>query len=249
MIQDVWIVARQECRSIRLSYLPNYGAMLTIALVVALFGLVVPIGLTRGWLNATGFLFLWFWLPWLFVAGPISDSFAGEGERHTLDALFATRLPSFAILTGKTVAVALYAGILGCLALIVSAVVYSATAEIGRLPTMPTPYLQAAAVTTPLAAALAAAAGALISLSALSARQAHQLTMVVVPALMLTLLVLSRLVQVFAPISFGAVSGFIASAVRAPYWLPLSVMVLTLLSVAALLLASKRLQRRRVIPA
>ena len=73
MIQDAWTVGRQEWRNIRRSLMPSAGDVITFALVLGLFGLVIPIGLTGGWLSTTGFFFLWFWLVWLIVAGPISD--------------------------------------------------------------------------------------------------------------------------------------------------------------------------------
>ncbi|MCK7485371.1 MAG: ABC transporter permease subunit [Bacillus subtilis] len=47
-------------------------------------------------------------MPFLWVSGVVADMFAGERERHTLEALLATRLSDQAILFGKLLAAMTY---------------------------------------------------------------------------------------------------------------------------------------------
>ena len=151
MIHDSWIVSRQEWRSIRRSLLPSLGAILTLLATLVLFGIVIPIGHSRGWLNAVANQALWFWLIWLLVAGPISDSFAGEKERHSLETLFSTQLPEIAILGGKIVAVAAYGWLVALFALFASAAI-AYVLDAGE-PVMTTKtVIFVAVVLTPLAA-------------------------------------------------------------------------------------------------
>ena len=76
--------------------------------VVIIFGIFAPLIAGRLWLDYPIVQWLWSWLPLAMSAGMVADTFAGERERDTLEALLASRLPDRAIVLGKVAAVAVY---------------------------------------------------------------------------------------------------------------------------------------------
>lgn len=248
MIQDAWIVGQKELCGIRRSLLPSTGALLTFIFILVLFGVVVPVGLASGWLNTTAYLFLWFWLAWLLTAGPISDSFAGERERHTLDALFATRLSCCAILVGKITAVTLYGLMLALVALVMSALITNASVPGWSVTPIQPIHLEMAGVLTLLSVLLASTAGALISLKARTARQAHQAAIIVVPAIMLIGLAVGRLASALTPATYQRVVDALLRFSRSPAALTAAGAAMALFTVVLFILAAVHLQRCRVVP-
>ena len=248
MILDAWFVGRHELSGIRRAFVPSAGAMLTLVFVLALFGVVVPVSLASGWLNTTAYFFLWLWLAWIVTAGPISDSFAGERERHTLDALFATRLSCCSILIGKIGAVTLYGLALSLVALSMSAVVNFAFGS-GWSGELEQPVkLGVTVALTPVAVMLASTAGALISLNARTARQAHQATIVVLPGLMLIGLVLSRVAGAVAPVAYQEFPNRVLPLFRTPAAIGTAGTAMALCAAALFILAAVRLKHIRVVP-
>jgi ABC-2 type transport system permease protein len=106
-------------------------------------------------------------------AGMVADTFAGERERDTLEALLASRLPDRAIVLGKVGAVAAYGWLITMLCWfagwVVVSVAFGAAAP-GPLFVLAWPLLLSG-----LAACFVALIGVLISLRAQSVRQAQQL--------------------------------------------------------------------------
>ena len=185
MICDAWTVMRKDLRE--MASLPGQGlsGTVTTLFILAVFGVVIPWQFGAGWTAHPIFLLLWIWLPWLLVAGVVSDTFAGERERHTLDTLYATRLSNDAILLGKVGAAAVYGWALTLITLALSA---ATLAIIGAHHGIsPTSLLSLAGLSL-LTAALAATLGALGSLHAAGARQAQQTMLAAVPALVILLL-------------------------------------------------------------
>jgi ABC-2 type transport system permease protein len=249
VIRDVWVVAMQEWRSIRRSLMPSLGDTATLLMIVALFGFVVPFGISGGWLTRSGFWFLWFWLPWLIIAGPVSDSFAGEREHHTLEALFATRLSDSAILLGKVMSVCLFGSALTLLALATSGLVAGLAGVSPSASSMSFGELRLAAALTPLAALLASTTGALLSLSARSARQANQATIAVVPVIFLLGMTGAWLLTFFPLAAFWpADPAMLGSLLATMPWLAIAGLLMGLTAIT-FVLASVRLHRCRVLPA
>ncbi len=93
---------------IRRFLMSPYRDAAALMIIVALSGFVVPFGTRPGWLTRSGYWFLWFWLPWLVNAGPMSDSFAGERINYTLQALYASRLTDSAILLDEVISVSVF---------------------------------------------------------------------------------------------------------------------------------------------
>jgi len=104
----------------------------------------------------------------------VADSFAGERERHTLEALLATRLSDRAILFGKLLAALAYGFTLTWAILLVSLVTINIVVHgEGLLLFTPTMTI-GALVFSVLVSGLAASIGVLVSLRASSVRQAQQ---------------------------------------------------------------------------
>jgi ABC-2 type transport system permease protein len=111
-------------------------------------------------------------LPASVVLGSICDAFAGERERHTLETLLASRLSNESLLVGKIAVNVLY----GCAAAFVVfglCVVGANLPALGRTVTFPTlTSTVAVLVGLPLGLLFACSLGALVSLRAVSVRQA-----------------------------------------------------------------------------
>ncbi|HSA56252.1 MAG TPA: ABC transporter permease, partial [Gemmatimonadaceae bacterium] len=133
-----------------------------------------PLQMGTMWLTSALMLGYWPLLASGMVSTMIADAFAGERERHTLEALLATRLPDRAILTGKVVAAILY-GVLFTLANIALgwAVLLVRYRSEGFLAP-PLGQLAMILVLVVLACATVAGVGVFISLRAATVRQAQQ---------------------------------------------------------------------------
>jgi len=147
---------------------------LFLIVILAVFGIFIPLQEGASWAVSPPPLLNAAWLPFFFLNGLVVDSFAGERERKTLESLLGTRLSDRAILFGKLGAAIGYGWgltlLIAALALItvnVSAradhlLLYSSTNTLGIL------------VLSLPGAGLAAASGILVSLRAPTVRQAYQ---------------------------------------------------------------------------
>lgn len=196
-ICDVLTVIHKELREVMAA--AGLSALSTLMLAC---GLGVASGLLVQWLGYTWLdrpllPLLWLLLPIPLVILAISESFAGERERRTLETLLATRLSTQAILLGKTIAATLF----GWLA----SVVVLATGALTLRLLQANPTAQAADLGSVagivglgfLVALFTACIGALISQNAANVRQARtQHSLVVV----LVLLGVSLLMALFAQV-------------------------------------------------
>lgn len=167
---DVWTVLRKEW----LEWAATPGCLVQPMIILVVFGVAVPLAAGRLWVEAPLLHWLWSWLPLVLSAGLVADTFAGERERDTLEALLASRLPDRAIIFGKVAAVAAYGWAITLLCWLAGWLVV----WLGPSPTavQPAPVLWIGLpVLSFLAAWLVAGIGVLISLHAQSVRQAQQL--------------------------------------------------------------------------
>ena len=109
LLRDIGTVIKKELKEIIILSL-SLGQILSSAIFILLFGLFIPYEQGEYFLRQTfASLSLYIFLvPLLMSSGLVADSFAGERERKTLEALFATRLPDAAIFIGKVMAVFIY---------------------------------------------------------------------------------------------------------------------------------------------
>lgn len=184
MIADVLTVARKEWKEYLLAGTGLRGGRAGLVVMLAVFGVVLPVQNGIEWLTSPALMAAWAWVPLMLVAGVIADSFAGERERHTLETLLASRLPDATILLGKVAAAVGYAWGFTLALAVVSLVAVNAAHWQGS----PVFYPLETAIGMPLfsllSAACAAAAGVLVSLRAPTARQAAQMLSIAVMLLL-----------------------------------------------------------------
>jgi len=102
MTEDILTVMWKESKGLlRYNSSNRWKSVLTLITPIALFGIIFPIQFRDEWLTSYWSLAVAVVTPILLIASTISESFAGERERHTLETLLASRLPDQAILLGK----------------------------------------------------------------------------------------------------------------------------------------------------
>jgi ABC-2 type transport system permease protein len=139
-----------------------------------IFGVVIPLQSGQDWVTSPISAMVWAWMPYMWVYSVVADSFAGERERHTLEALLATRLSDRAILFGKLLAALAYGFTLTWAILLVSLVTINVTVHSSKLLLFSPLMTLGALVFSILISGLAASIGVLVSLRASSVRQAQQ---------------------------------------------------------------------------
>jgi ABC-2 type transport system permease protein len=176
VISDVTTVLWKEWKEILLfrSRSGRVGNALSLILMLAVFGIYLPLQTGRDWVTSPLTLAAWAWVPYLLIVSVIADSFAGERERHTLESLLATRLPDRAILVGKIGAALAYGWGVALASLALSLVTINITHGSEGFLIFPTPALLAILALSLLVSTLAASLGVLVSLRASSLQQAQQ---------------------------------------------------------------------------
>jgi ABC-2 type transport system permease protein len=118
----------------------------------------------------------WIWVPFLMVTYIVTDTFAGERERHTLETLLASRLTDRAILFGKIVSVVVYGWAVALIGITVSVITVNIAAGKGRLLMYSPEAALAILALTFLSSLLSSTIGVFISMRSTSVRQAQQVT-------------------------------------------------------------------------
>jgi len=174
MIADIFTVAWKELREM-LTFGDSRGrSKMSLLVFLAIFGVVIPLQSGRDWVTSPVSAMVWAWMPYMWVYSVVADSFAGERERHTLEALLATRLSDRAILFGKLLAALAYGFTLTWSILLVSLVTINIAVRGGGLFLFSPLMTIDALVFSILISGLSASIGVLVSLRASSVRQAQQ---------------------------------------------------------------------------
>lgn len=174
MITDILTVAGKELREMLMFGETRGRSKLSLLVFVLIFGVVIPLQNGREWVTSPISAMVWAWMPYMWVYSVVADSFAGERERHTLEALLATRLSDRAILFGKLLAALAYGFTLTWAILLVSLVTVNVAVR-GTGLLLFTPWMAVAGlVFSILVSGLSASIGVLVSLRANSVRQAQQ---------------------------------------------------------------------------
>ena len=243
MIADIFTVASKELREILTFGGDARGrGKLSLLVLVGIFGIFFPLQSGREWVSSPMSIMVWGWMPFLWVSGVVSDLFAGERERHTLEALLATRLSDQAILFGKLLAALIYGFSLTWLVLLSSIVTINIVYGRDGLLFYPLWTTIGALVFSILVSGLSAGIGVLISLRAGSVRQAQQ-TMSIG---MLVLFLPFMLIQ-FIPRAWLEAAGNLLEHVQ-----PLQVgvglaIILLVVEVILIALAKRLFQRSKLI--
>lgn len=169
---DAWAIVWKEWREVvgQRGLRGQTGILLNIGV----FGVVLPWQFGAPWVTSPLTALMWAWVPMYLVMMVISDAFAGERERHTLEALLATRLSDGAILFGKMAAALAYSAVITVVSLVLGLVTVNLTSRAGGFLMYSASSLVAMLVFGVLLAVLVAAAGILVSLRAATVRQAEQ---------------------------------------------------------------------------
>lgn len=175
MIADILTVAGKELREIFTFGDSRGRSKYSLLVLLLVFGIVFPLQNGRDWVESPINIMVWAWMPFLWVSGVVADLFAGERERHTLEALLATRLSDQSILFGKLLAAITYGFSLTWVILIASLVTVNIGFRDGGLLFYPLDMTLAALVFSLLISGLSGCIGVLVSLRAGSVRQAQQL--------------------------------------------------------------------------
>ncbi len=174
MIADILTVAGKELREMLMFGESRGRSKLSLLVLVIIFGVVIPLQNGRDWVTSPISAMVWAWMPYMWVYSVVADSFAGERERHTLEALLATRLSDRAILFGKLLAALAYGFTLTWAILLVSLVTVNVAVQGEGLLLFSPVMALGALVFSVLISGLSASIGVLVSLRAASVRQAQQ---------------------------------------------------------------------------
>lgn len=174
MIADILTVARKELREMFMFGDTRGRNKLNLLVILLIFGVAIPLQSGRDWATSLISAMVWAWISYMWVYGVVADSFAGERERHTLEALLATRLSDHAILFGKLLAALTYGFTLTWAILLVSLVTINVAIHDSGLLLFSPLLTLSALVFNILISGLAASIGVLVSLRASSVRQAQQ---------------------------------------------------------------------------
>ncbi len=175
MIADILTVALKELREIFTFGDVRGRSKFSLLVLIVIFGIVIPLQNGKEWVTSPANAMVWAWMPFLWVSGVVADLFAGERERHTLEALLATRLSDQAILFGKLLAAMAYGFILTWVIMLASVVTVNVSSGGNGLLFYSPQMTLAALVFSILISGLSASIGVLVSLRAGSARQAQQM--------------------------------------------------------------------------
>lgn len=174
MLEDIRTVMWKELReTLRLSSETKDGAG-------ALFGVLILAVMTAcagraHWPHPVMALIFALFIPVFCISAVVADSFAGERERKTLEALLATRLSDQSILLGKLLSMVLWAWGVTLLFFITGVITVNIVVREPGVIFFGVPGLLAAFLVPPLASLAAGSFGMHYSLRAGSVREAHML--------------------------------------------------------------------------
>lgn len=241
MMQDVLTVIWKEWREF-FQQRGKRGSMVSWLLMIGVGGVMMPLQSGAEWLKSPLMPVLWSWLALMSTTAPITDSFAGERERHTLETLLASRLSDRTILYGKIASGMLYGLSLELGILIAAAVTVNVAHWTGQVQFYGLDMLGVLALVLALLL-LVASAGVLVSLHSATVRSAYQkitfvfLGVFLIPSFLLPLL----------PTSFQQPLIRLLTTLPVLSMLLLAAGVVLVIGIAVLLAAQARFQRARLI--
>jgi ABC-2 type transport system permease protein len=238
MLEDVMTVIWKERKSqfrVRGSRLRYLMMLLSPLLLATIF----PVTWGPDWLAEVPPLAIAVITSVILVAVMVPESIAGERERHTLEALLASRLPDRAILIGKLLVPLSVGWGASIIAILWSAVIVNIAHWEGEILFFTPPILLGSLALSFLMALLTAGAGVFVSLKAATAQEAAQI-------LTFAILIPPMLLQVI-PLLFRDQMQQFLDTVNGPQLLVIVVAVLVVLDLLVLLAAMARFRRARLV--
>lgn len=234
-MRDLWTIIWKEWKE--MLFQGGTSALIRPLLFIGIGGILFPLEMGSTWTMLGGLvMFLVPWLSFLVVISNVSDTFAGERERHTLETLLASRMSDRAILLGKAGAIVAYGWGVLLVNLLAGAAVVNIAHRQGHLAFYPPDLLFGVVFIGLFFCIFGAAGGVLISLRATTVRQAQQILTISSIAVPVGIAFLLQKVLV------GLFQSF--SAVQLVFFV---IAVFALVDIALLIVALARFQRSRLI--
>jgi ABC-2 type transport system permease protein len=242
MIRDIRTIIWKEIKEILGQRGLFKGGKTGMFILLAVFGIVIPLQSGPQWIASPLVMIYWAWVPFLLVSGIVADSFAGERERHTLETLLASRLPDRAILAGKVATALIYGWGLTLACVLIGALAMTLVHGKGRIIFYAWPVAGGIAGFTFLVALLSSGLGVLVSLRAPTVRQAAQAFSVGFFLLFIPLFILPFLPAAFKARMLAVVAKLDGAVVALVFAL-----FLIVVDAVLLLIADARFRRNRLI--
>lgn len=243
MIADIFTLIWKEWKEIFLQRSSSRTGVFNLLLVVGVVGIFIPLQSGRDWFNSPVTMLIWAWLPIFLALGMVTDAFAGERERHTLETLLASRLSDNAILFGKVGASVAYGWSMALVSMFLGAISVNLAHPGAGFAFYPLDRLVFGMILAFLGCLMIALVGVLVSLRAPTARSAYQQLSIV----MLVLYFVPILGLQLLPASFtGPILQSLAGIRLNTALLGLTGFLL-LANLALLVVARSRFQRAKLI--
>jgi ABC-2 type transport system permease protein len=214
-----------------------------VLLSLGIYGVFLPVQFKEMWFTSIWTVFWVVFIASFWTTSFITDSFAGERERHTLETLLASRLSDSVILFGKLGAVVGYVWGQIMLSLLLGAITVNVVAWSGQIAFYRPSVALGAFSLGLLGPGLVGGLGILISLHAPTARQSAQ--RLLIPVTLLTLV--PSLLTMFLPQDLQAqFFTFLMEADVTNVMLTI-IAVLALVNAGLIAWALSRFQRARLI--
>ncbi len=243
MLADLVTMIRKEWKEVFLMRGSMRSGILNLIIILGLLGIFMPLQTGSDWLKSPLPVLVWCWVPVFTALAIITDAFAGERERHTLETLLASRLEDRAILFGKISAAVLYAWMITIMSMLMAAVTINIAYPQEGIQFYSAIFFLAVLAVSLLVALLFSCLGVLVSLNAQTARQAYQkLSAVMIVLWLIPMLGLQFLPDTFKqPVMQFLMRSDLNSVLGA------AVALLLVINSALLILAQSRFKRARLI--
>jgi ABC-2 type transport system permease protein len=242
MLIDIWTITQKEWKELLRQRGSLRGGFLGVLVFMGVLGILMPIQFGPEWVQSASQMIIWVWLPFLLVSGVISDSFAGERERHTLETLLASRLSDRSILLGKVVAAISYGWGLSMACMLLGLLTVNLVHGKGQVLMYSWEIGFATIVLSLLVAALSSSLGILVSLRASTVRQAQQTFSLAFMLIFIPMMLIPILPQEWqGKLMMWAINTDFSAIT------PAAMLVLFILDVLLIAAATARFQRARLI--
>jgi ABC-2 type transport system permease protein len=246
MINDMLVILGKELKEFIFQRGDNRrSGILSLLVVLGLMGIYMPVLSKTEWLTNPLIPLAWSWMPIFLTISMVTDSFAGERERHTLETLLASRLSDQAILFGKIFAAVMYAWGLSLTSLLLGAVTVNVLNWSGKIQFYALLPFVGSMVMMFLAALLMSSVGVLVSLRSSTVRVAYQkMSLTIMGLWIVPMIVLQLLPEDTTARAARSLSGI---QVNIPLLVTGAGLLLVAINIIMLAIARARFQRSRLI--